>query len=162
MDVVRLCGHLEFMSALVVASIFPAKRLGIRSNKRHFFVDPDVRKYLLTTRGNWGICDEQKDRWRLIVQKEFDLLELSMELTHRDLETLANLVAKEIEAIISARSLPGRWLTLREAMRYAKVKSPNTIKKWIDDGLIYAFKRSGKWIVDRESIDDWYNSEKVG
>ena len=85
-----------------------------------------------------------------------------MYLTHRDLEALANLVAKEIEAIISARFLPGRWLTLREAMGYAKVKSPNTIKKWIDDGLIYAFKRSGEWIVDRESIDDWYNSEKVG
>ena len=54
----------------------------------------------------------------------------------------------------------GRWLTLKEAMTYAKVKSPNTIKKWITEGYIYAHKRTGAWIIDRQSIDDWYLADK--
>ena len=83
-----------------------------------------------------------------------------MDLSHNDIAALANIIAKEVEATISAKSNLGRWMTLREAMNYAKVKSANTIKRWIDEGFIYGFKRSGEWIVDRESIDDWYNSEK--
>ena len=86
---------------------------------------------------------------------------LIMSLTNNDLERLAELVAEQVGDIVSANSCHGRWLTLREAMQYARVKSPNTIKKWIDEGYIYAFKRSGEWIVDRESVDDWYSSEKL-
>lgn len=84
-----------------------------------------------------------------------------MDLSHNDIAALANIIAKEVEATISAKSNLGRWMTLREAMNYAKVKSANTIKRWIDEGFIYGFKRSGEWIVDRESIDDWYESEKI-
>ena len=84
-----------------------------------------------------------------------------MNFTHDNLEKLAELVAEQVGDIVLANSRRGRWLTLREAMEYAKVKSPNTIKKWIDEGFIYAFKRSGEWIIDRESVDDWYNSEKL-
>jgi len=84
-----------------------------------------------------------------------------MDLNHNDLKMLANIIAKDVEANLSARSIHGRWLTLREAMKYARVKSANTIKRWIDEGYIYGFKRSGEWIVDRESIDDWYGSEKI-
>jgi hypothetical protein len=65
---------------------------------------------------------------------------------------------KKIEAI-AAMIPPGKWLTLKEAMQYAKVKSTDTIRRWIAEGHIYGFKRSGEWIVDRESIDDWYSSE---
>jgi excisionase family DNA binding protein len=84
-----------------------------------------------------------------------------MELSRPDIAALAALVAAEVQANILASLSPGRWLTMDEAMAYAKVKSPNTIRKWIDDGQIYAHKRSGHWIVDRESIDDWFSSEKV-
>jgi hypothetical protein len=83
-----------------------------------------------------------------------------MNLNHDDIATLANIIAREIGAAISAQSNPSRWLSLREAMGYAKVKSVNTIKSWINEGYIYGFKRSGEWIIDRESIDDWYQSEK--
>jgi hypothetical protein len=82
-------------------------------------------------------------------------------VTLNDLEDLAEIIAKEVVAIISSRASPGRWLTFSEAMKYAKVKSPTTLRKWIDEGFIYAFKRSGVWIVDRESIDDWFTSEKL-
>jgi len=54
----------------------------------------------------------------------------------------------------------GRWLTMEEATEYAKIK-PKTINMWIKRGYIYGFKRSGHWIIDRESIDDWYSSEKI-
>ena len=84
-----------------------------------------------------------------------------MELTRPEISALASMVAQEVRASILADLSPGRWLTLHEAMAYAKVKSPNTIKKWISEGYIYAHKRSGQWIVDRESLDDWFLSKKV-
>jgi hypothetical protein len=84
-----------------------------------------------------------------------------MELSRPDITTLAALVAEEVRANILASLSPDRWLTLHEAMDYARVKSPNTVRAWIDNGYIYAHKRSGQWIVDCESIDDWFLSEKV-
>jgi hypothetical protein len=84
-----------------------------------------------------------------------------MQLEKRDIEVLAIIVAKEVTANILAKATPGRWLTLKEAMAYSKVKSEDTIRKWINSGCIYAHKRSGQWIVDRESIDDWFSSDKV-
>ena len=83
-----------------------------------------------------------------------------MDLTHNDIKTLAALIAEEVGAIIAAEGKPGRWLRLDEAKQYAKVKSSNTIRKWIDEGYIYGFKRSGEWIIDRDTIDDWYSSER--
>jgi hypothetical protein len=84
-----------------------------------------------------------------------------MELNRDDISLLADLVAERVEATVKEGMYPGRWLTLREAMDYAKVRSVNTIKRWIDQGYIYGHKRSGHWIVDRQSIDDWFLSENV-
>lgn len=81
-------------------------------------------------------------------------------LAPADIEAIADLVAKKIAQQPAASVCFGRWLTLKEAMAYAKVKSRDTIMKWIDEGFVYAFKRSGEWIVDRESIDDWFLSER--
>ena len=77
-------------------------------------------------------------------------------LNHTEIEQLADIISKRI---LEAQPLR-RWLTLSEAMRYAKVKSRDTIRRWIDEGYIYAHKRTGQWIVDRESIDDWFGSQK--
>lgn len=84
-----------------------------------------------------------------------------MRVTREDMEAIAALVAKDVAANIIAKTTPGRWMTLKEAMAYAKVKSEDTIRKWINSGYIYAHKRSGQWIVDRESIDDWFSSDRV-
>jgi len=35
------------------------------------------------------------------------------------------------------------------------------MRMWIKKGYIYGFKRSGAWIIDRQSIDDWYSSDKL-
>ena len=84
-----------------------------------------------------------------------------MNIDHQDISVLSSMIASQVQADILAKLSPGRWLTLREAMDYAKEKSVTTIKAWINEGYIYAHKRSGQWIVDRESIDDWFLSDKV-
>ena len=83
--------------------------------------------------------------------------------SHTEINVIAELVAKEVAARITAGMLPGRWLTMQEAMKYAKVKSINTMKKWVDEGHIYGRPRSGRgdWIIDRESIDKFYLEQKI-
>jgi len=76
-------------------------------------------------------------------------------LTDKEIKALA----EELKRVIQFESI-GRWLTMVEATEYAKIKS-KTMKKWLDEGYIYGFKRSGQWIIDRQSIDDWYLSDKL-
>ncbi len=52
-----------------------------------------------------------------------------------------------------------KWLTLHEACIYAR-RSSNTIKKLVLEGKIYASKKGGEWIVDRESIDRYFYTER--
>jgi len=52
-----------------------------------------------------------------------------------------------------------KWITLQEACIYAR-RSVNTIKKLIQEVKIYGTKRDGEWIVDRESIDAFYNCDR--
>ncbi len=77
-------------------------------------------------------------------------------LTDKEIKALA----EELKRVILIEPI-GRWLTMGEAKKYAKVKSVKTIKKWLDEGYIYGHKRSGSWIIDRQSIDDWYLSDKL-
>lgn len=83
--------------------------------------------------------------------------------THTEITAIADIVAREVSARLAASMVPGRWLTMKEAMEYARVKSINTIKKWVNEGLIYGRPRSGRgdWIIDRQSIDKFYLEEKI-
>jgi hypothetical protein len=54
-----------------------------------------------------------------------------------------------------------RWLTVKEAMLYSRVNNRKTIINWISKGLIYGHKRTGSWIIDRESIDKWYSEDSI-
>ena len=84
-----------------------------------------------------------------------------MQLTHTDLDALAELIAGKVKAEILAELSPGRWMTVREAMEYCRVKTEATVRKWIREGYIYAHKRTGEWLVDRQSIDDWLNGGRI-
>ena len=53
-----------------------------------------------------------------------------------------------------------RWLPLKEAAAYAGV-SAKKLKQLIETGEIRAKKLDGKWIVDRLSIDEFYESDWV-
>lgn len=52
-----------------------------------------------------------------------------------------------------------RLLTVKEACKYMKVSRP-TLHKRIDEGFIYAKKDGGKWKIDQESIDTYFNSDR--
>lgn len=83
-----------------------------------------------------------------------------MDFTHTDLEAIAASIAGKVADTIRADHTVQRWLTLEEAAAYARA-SKNTLRGWINNGYVYGFKRTGKLIVDRESIDAWYSSEKI-
>lgn len=76
-------------------------------------------------------------------------------MNHTDIEAIADMISKRL---LAAQPVMGRWLTVEEAMAYTRVKSVKTIRMWIKEGYINANKRTGSWIIDRESIDDWFNS----
>ncbi|OAQ21030.1 helix-turn-helix domain-containing protein [Thermosulfurimonas dismutans] len=78
-----------------------------------------------------------------------------MELTP---ETLRALIQEAVREALAEAGASQRWLTLREACRYARV-SKNTLRRLIDEGYITAKRLDGKWIVDRLSIDAFYGSE---
>ena len=78
-----------------------------------------------------------------------------------ELEKISQAISAQILESLRVELSYGRWLTVKEAMAYCKVKSKTTMHKWINEGYIYAHKRSGQWIIDRESIDDWFNSERI-
>ncbi len=82
-------------------------------------------------------------------------------MTHDNISATADIIAKKVIEMLRVENVYPKWMELNEAIKYAKT-SKNTIKSWIDEGYIYGFKRSGKWIIDRESIDNWYSSENFG
>jgi hypothetical protein len=53
------------------------------------------------------------------------------------------------------------WLTLAEAMLYSRVKDRKTIRKLLDDGIIYGSDALGDWRVERKSIDDALGARKL-
>lgn len=61
---------------------------------------------------------------------------------------------RPIEVLATAR-----WITLQEACAYMCLKSIKTVKGLILEGKIYGTKK-GEWIIDRESIDKYYNEER--
>lgn len=71
-----------------------------------------------------------------------------------------NTVAEQILSVVMAGLHLSRWLTIAEACQYSKVKR-ETLMKWIDEGHVYASKTSGKWIIDRTSIDDYFNKDRL-
>ncbi|MCG2722396.1 MAG: helix-turn-helix domain-containing protein [Thermodesulfovibrionales bacterium] len=64
---------------------------------------------------------------------------------------------RPIEVLASSK-----WLTLAEALEYARIRSRNTILKLVRSGKIYGTKPAGKgeYIFDRESIDRYYSAER--
>lgn len=83
-----------------------------------------------------------------------------MDLTRTELEAIADAIAGKVLDNIRSDQVAQKWLTIEEAIDYAKT-SKNTLRRWIDAGYIYAFRRTGKLIVDRDSIDSWYSSERI-
>ena len=80
--------------------------------------------------------------------------------TDTDITALSEAIFKAVSDCTAAEPVYSKWLTVTEAMLYAQVKSRKTILSWINEGYIYAFRRTGSWVIDRESIDNWYNKDR--
>lgn len=52
-----------------------------------------------------------------------------------------------------------KWITLQEASSYARMCG-NNIKRKILEGKIYGIKKDGEWLIDRESIDSYFNQDR--
>lgn len=83
-----------------------------------------------------------------------------MSITRHEVQRLIDQAVSQIVDQLSPHAFTSPWLTVPEAEVYAKVKRA-TLLRWVDEGLIYGFKRTGDWIIDRQSIDDYYNTEKL-
>ena len=81
-------------------------------------------------------------------------------IDNEQMEMLAVLVAKKIKETVQVAENKPRWLNMKEAVAYAKT-SERKLRSWVDEGYIYGFRRTGQYILDRESIDKWYNSERI-
>ena len=81
-------------------------------------------------------------------------------LDKKQIALIAEIVAEKLNEHFQDAPV-GRWLTMPQALEYAKLKTEKTMRMWIKRGYIYGFKRSGSWIIDRQSIDDWYSSDKL-
>lgn len=54
-----------------------------------------------------------------------------------------------------------RWLTFAEAVKYSRRGKEWLLQK-LKTGEIYGYLEKGKWIVDKQSIDDYYLQNKIG
>ena len=77
-------------------------------------------------------------------------------MNRQEIKSVASLLAEEIKG----HFVWGKWLSVKRACLYADV-SPNTMRRWINEGLVYASKTTGEYRVDRESIDDFMNMERA-
>lgn len=70
-------------------------------------------------------------------------------------------ILETIRSFFDKASVPflSRWLKISEACKYARM-SKNTLMEYIKSGDIYATKKGGNWIVDRKSIDDFYDEDR--
>jgi len=78
----------------------------------------------------------------------------------KEKETLASAIRIVTNNSNKAFCPVSRWLTTNEACSYIKC-SRNTLKSWYNKGYIYAKKIKGKWLYDKESIDDFITSDKL-
>lgn len=85
--------------------------------------------------------------------------EFSEDLIH---QFSASIIRYQLENRLLSTIIPYlasmRWLTLPEACIYSR-RSRNTLLLWLECGKIYGTKPegSGDYIIDRESIDKYFN-----
>jgi len=77
-----------------------------------------------------------------------------MEINPIDIKKISDSIIGQMEDLI----VLGRWLSMPKACKYSEM-SKNTLIRCIKNGDIKASKRRGKWIVDRRSIDKYYEAD---
>ena len=80
-----------------------------------------------------------------------------MQLTSDHIKLLAKELAPLVADLIAP---PGKWLTMGEACKYAKV-CKDVMLCWLRKGHVYGRKQGRDWIIDRESIDELYCQDRL-
>jgi excisionase family DNA binding protein len=92
----------------------------------------------------------------LSIPSVLDLI-FSLDILYKIVYLSTEMETSDLKKLIS---ISQRWLTIREACLYSKM-SKNTLMECIEAGQIKASKKRGKWIVDRLSIDAYYEDIEV-
>ena len=75
-------------------------------------------------------------------------------------ELIRKIVFEAVQEALKATPMWPRWLPLKEAARYAGI-STKKLRQLVEQGEIRAKRLEGKWIVDRLSIDEFYEKDWV-
>lgn len=96
-------------------------------------------------------------------------IETKLEGISRKLEEQGNEdLAQEIKEVVGllrrpseAIEPPGGVITTGEAARMLGVRSINTVKRWAKEGLLEGFRRGGRIVISRRSVERMLQSPEV-
>jgi len=90
-----------------------------------------------------------------------DLERLAHELQERGEEAMAKRVVWAVTVLHGDRRRP-ELMTTGEAAQALEIRSVNTIKRWVSDGLLEGFRRGGRVLVTRASVEAIKNHSALG
>ena len=56
--------------------------------------------------------------------------------------------------------IPPRWISISQLMQYAPAMGRKKIKGHIDQGDFYAYLDGGEWVVDRLTVDAFFQRKQ--
>ena len=83
---------------------------------------------------------------------------LTLQDIAKRLNSLETLLKELAEGLREKRVLYPPYLTLKEACEYARV-CKDTMRRWLEEGYVVGHREKGKWIINRQSIDDYLSSQ---
>jgi excisionase family DNA binding protein len=90
------------------------------------------------------------------------LRETSAELKRRGIDDLAQTVDRVIADLNSSSFVvASNLITTGEAAQMLGVRSVNTIKRWAGDGVLEGFRRGGRVLVTRASVEAMLNDSRL-
>jgi hypothetical protein len=57
-------------------------------------------------------------------------------------------------------TIPPRWISISQLMQYAPAMGRKKIKGHIDQGDFYAYLDGGEWIIDRLTVDAFFQRKQ--
>lgn len=82
-----------------------------------------------------------------------DLKKVARELEDRGDSKLARRVGRAVAALLDGEETAPELLTTGEAAQELGIRSVNTIKRWASQGLLDGFRRGGRVLVSRASVE---------
>lgn len=103
-----------------------------------------------------GITIEDQIKQIFPVVSDYDNL---LPATRGEMTELALLIVKFIQAPAAAPIL-GKWISMPAAIKLTG-QARNTLRRWIDEGLIYGDKSTGRWRIDLSTVEACFNKGRI-